>query len=563
MSRLRHFQQTVQDQSYAAWNAGHRVVMPVMPTGAGKTVLMADTIRKHQGYGMVGAHRAELVAQISIALAREEVRHDIIGPTNLIRLIVGAHMEETGRSYYDARSNWKCASVDTIIRRDLQPRYLQQVSLVMQDEGHHVLRDNKWGKAFGMFPNARGMFPTATPIRTDGRGLGSHADGFVDALIEGPNMRWLINNGYLTDYQLLMPETSDLDLDGITIGANGELNQQELRKRTKASQRIVGDVVRTYIERASGKLGITFAVDVEHATQIAAEYNKNGVPAVVLHAETPDAERLLALRKFRNREVLQLVNVDLFGEGFDVPACEVISMVRKTNSFGLFAQQFGRALRLLISPMLAAAWDTYTSDQRLRFIAESAKPFAMIIDHVGNTIMHGGPPDWRTEPWSLDARQKRTRAVDGIPLRACVNPACLEPYERIHPACPYCGTEPPPPKDRSKPEYVDGDLVLYTPEMLQELFGAKALIDGPARIPQGAAFVVANSIKKNHRERQEAQQELRRVMALVNPPCVDERINNRRFFHTYGIDTLTAQTLGSTDAEKLRQKILEKLAIHN
>jgi len=560
MSRLRHFQQDVQDAGYLAWDEGAKVIMPVMCTGAGKTVLVGDTARKHDGYGVAIAHRSELVGQISMALAKEGVRHDIIAPKATIRTIVNAHMDEIGRTYYDGRSNWKIASVDTIVRRELDPRWTSQVTLAIQDEGHHVLRENKWGRAFAIFPNARGMFVTATPERADGKGLGSHADGLVDKLILGPPMRWMINAGFLTDYKIIAPPLSELNMEGVEISpTTGDYNQDQMRARVKANTKIIGDVVKTYLEHARGKLGITFAVDVEHATDIAAAYNKAGVPAVVVHAETPELERRQYMQRFMRRELLQLVNVDLYGEGVDVPMLEVVSFARPTASYSLFVQQFGRVLRLMLSPILQAAWDTYTDAQRLQMISESAKPYGLVIDHVGNVILHNGPPDWRTDPWSLDARDRRKRNTDSIPLRYCANPMCMEPYERIYPACPWCGWEPPLPTDRSKPEHVDGDMILYTQELLEQLFGQKKKVDGPCLIPYGADALVTASVRKNHATRQQAQAELRQVMSLYLPPGLDERVAQRRFFHTFGVDTLTAQGLGSTDANNLRQRIIDKL----
>ena len=561
---LMDFQQSVKNEVYKEWNNGARCVMPVLPTGAGKTVIMGNIAHEHQGAGCSTAHRSELLGQMSIALAREGVRHDIIAPKATIKTIVNGHMEEVGRSYYDPRSQWKAASVDTLLRRQLDPRWVQQVTLVFQDEGHHVLRDNKWGRAFEMFPNARGLFPTATPERADGRGLGRDADGLVDVLVEGPDMRWLIDQGYLTDYRILAPTPRDFTMDGVTISpTTGDYNAEQMRTRVKSSTRIIGDVVETYLTHAAGKLGITFAVDVEHATQIANEYNARGVPALVVHADTPEVERRMAMHRFKRREILQLVNVDLFGEGVDVPAVEVISMARPTASYGLFVQQFGRTLRLLVSPILRAAWHTYSAEERKAHIAASGKPFGLVIDHVGNIIKHFGPPDWRKTPWTLEARTKRNAPTDTIPLRACTNVTCLQVYERYLPRCPMCDTEPPPPAERSKPEHVDGDIVLYTPEMLEELFGAKNNIDGPCYVPRDVSPMVATAIRAKHKTRQEAQQQLRATMQLVLPPDREERTNNRKFFYEYGVDVLTAQTLGAPDANELRNKIIAKIGGNN
>lgn len=543
-----------------AYNNGARVVMPVVSTGGGKTVIMGHRAHMHDGYGCSIAHRNELVGQMSVALTREGLRHDIIAPDGIIRQIVAMQLEECGKSFYDARARWKVAGVDTIIKRALDKTWLASVTEAHIDEGHHVLRDNKWGRAFALFPNARGLFPTASCIRADGKGLGSHAHGLVDAMVEGPDMRWLINNGFLTDYQVRGITTDDLDLDGIPITASGELDMVELRKRTKASRKIIGDVVNTYLKYARGKKGITFAVDVEHATQIAEAYNLAGVPARVVHSGTPTVERDLYMRQFRKGELLQLVNVDLFGEGVDVPAVEVVSMARKTESYGLYIQQFGRALRLLVSPVLRAAWHTYSPAQRLAHIADSTKPFAMILDHVGNVLRHGGPPDWRKEPWSLDARTKSRSRSDAVTIRICLNDMCQQPYERALLECPYCGTVPPMPADRSRPEFVDGDVTLYTQELMQELFGRKEAIERvePAVDPNWPAHIIAGQTNI-HNANRASQFLLRQAMELYSPPGVDKRVNDKRFFLTFGVDTLTAQGLSSRQAEELRQRILTKV----
>lgn len=561
MSRLRGFQKDVQDQCFQAWDAGAKVVMPVMSTGAGKTVLMADTIRVVNEPGVSIAHRSELVSQISLALAQEEVRHDIVAPDATIRAIVAEQTREFGYSYYQRGAMWKVASVDTIIRRQLDASWLKRVRYGNQDEGHHVLLDNKWGRALQLFgPDVRWMLPTATPKRADGKGLGRHAHGVVDTLVQGPELRWLIDNAYLTEYRIVAPPPpSDLDLSQVHVTSGGDYNQKELATATKRSNKIVGDVVQTYLKWARGLRGITFAVDVEHATTIADEYNRNGVPAQVVHANTPDTDRIQYMREFRAGKLLQLVNVDLFGEGVDVPACQCVSFARKTKSYGLYVQQFGRALRLMISKLQAAAWDTYTVATRKQLLAESEKPVAFIFDHVANVIEHGGPPDYRQWAWSLDATTKGGGATDGIPMRACVNPVCLQPYERVLPQCPHCGMEPPPPADRSKPEHVDGDVILYSEELLQKLFGERDKIDGPCLVPHYVSDLVANTLRKNHMERREAQRLLRATMEMVLPPSLDERHANRRFFHTFGIDTLTAQTLGCREAMELQQRIIKKV----
>jgi superfamily II DNA or RNA helicase len=276
------------------------------------------------------------------------------------------------------------------------------------DEGHHQQADNKWGTAAAMFPNAKGLGVTATPLRGDGKGLGRHNDGLYDVMVDGPTPRELIDMGYLTDYRIIAPR-SDLIIDDQGVGASGDWSRAQLKAAAKKSH-IIGDVVGHYLKFARGKLGVTFATDVETATDIAERFNTAGVPAEVISAKTPDADRMAIMARFKRRELLQLVNVDILGEGVDVPAIEVVSMARPTQSFALFSQQFGRALRLMIDGSLYPIWDTLTSEERRAHIAASKKPRAIIIDHVGNVermAKQYGLPDY-PPVWSLDRRERRS-----------------------------------------------------------------------------------------------------------------------------------------------------------
>lgn len=542
---------------------GDRLFMLGDFTVTHNTVVIGEICNEHNGYGLALAHRSVLVAQISQALAREGVKHSLIAAEATKRQIRMNHMEEFGRNWVDPNAKWACASVDTLIAMNAANDFFRKVTLAIADEGHHVLKKNKWGRAFGLFQNSRFLMPTATPGRSDGMGLGSHADGYADILVRGPEMRWGIDNGYLTDYRVFCPKPTDLDLSGVDISkTTGEFNTEQLRKAMANSTSIVGDVVKHYVTHAMSKLGVTFAVDISEATKIAAGFNLAGVPAAVITADTPETERNRLLRDFRDRKIWQLVNVDLFGEGFDLPAIECVSMARPTASFGLFTQQWGRALRLMINPVLMAAWDTYTVTQRLQFIRESQKPKAIIFDHVGNVLRHLGPPD-KPRPWSLDRRSKRSGPSDAIPMYVCES--CEGPYEIVYKVCPHCGHERPAPEPsaRSSANLVDGDLFELLPEVLKNMRGDVDKIDGPAYVPNALQSNpnAARAVVLNHHTRKVAQFHLRKSIdwwAGIYPDD-DDSINYKRFFHTFKIDVLSAMALGAPDADKLRSQVNEKL----
>ena len=509
-----------------------------MDTGGGKTAILSQIHQRHVGASCVIAHRQELVTQLSLTLARYGVRHDLVAADATRRAVAAEHVKEFGQCYYTPGAPCVVASVDTLVRATGLESWARRVTLWTCDEGHHLVRDNKWDRAIGMFahPAVRGLMPTATPSRADGKGLGSHADGRADEMVEGPSMRWLIDNGYLTDYRIICPP-SDLKVLA-DPGLSGDWSTAQLRDASKGS-RIVGDVVQHYLKWARGKLGATFSTDVETAVETTAAYRAAGVRAETLTGKTNGDLRRDILRRFAARELDQLVTVDIISEGFDLPALECVSMARPTQSLALYMQQFGRTLR----PM-------------------EGKDRAIIIDHAGNTLRHGGPPDV-PRTWTLDRRDRKARVVDdAIPLRVCV--MCFEPYKRIFRECPHCGHYPIP-AVRSFPAQVDGDLQELSPEALARLRGEIAESD--ASDAEERARLEARRVPplgigagvRRHRERAIAQQALRERMGewggAQHARGLSDSAMQRLFFHTYGIDTLTAQTLGHADAHALRERI--------
>lgn len=534
---LRGYQEDAKGEILAAWASGYQNVGLVLPTGAGKTVLFSNIISEFKGASVAIAHRQELVSQISLALAAFEIRHGIIGPKEVISGIVTAQMNDLGRSFHAPNSGVSVAGVDTLVRRvKALGASANKVGLWVQDETHHLLKENKWGKAVSMFPNAKGLGVTATPERADGKGLGRKADGLLDVLIVGPSMRELIDAGYLTDYRIVAPP-SDLDMSVLNTGKDGDFTRPTLKLAIRKSH-VIGDVVKHYGKFARGMLGVTFATDVETAGDIAVSFRAAGVPAEIVSAETPLPLRREILRRFRNREILQLVNVDLFGEGFDLPAIEVVSMARPTQSYALYVQQFGRALRIL-----------------------NGKSSALIIDHVKNWERHGLPDIKR--PWSLAGRDRRaSKPSDAIPLRVCSQ--CTRVYERFHKNCPYCGYYPQP-AGRSGPEFVEGDLTELDPAVLAEMrLEAERVLMSPEefrlhlqrkQVPDAGL----HAGMKRQRQFIAVQNKLRERIALwagyQQAQGRSDSESYRRFYHLLGVDVLGAQVLPIKDTENILQEL--------
>ena len=533
---FRKYQSDMVENIHAA-HGTHQNVMAQLATGGGKTVIFSKILSDAKFPTAAIAHRQELVGQISGSLANFGLQHRIVAPDNVIRQIVAHNTREFGESFYHPNAPCGVAGVDTLVRRRGLDKWADNVGLWVMDEGHHLLADNKWGRAANLFPNAKGLAVTATPVRADGRSLSRNGEGIIDHLVCGPGMRELINDGYLTDYRIFAPP-SDLRVDDLSPTATGDVSRPKMAARAKRSH-IVGDVVEHYLRIAPGKLGVTFCTDVETATRTASEFNSRGVPAEVVHAGTSGFDRNAIIDRFRRRELLQLVNVDLFGEGFDLPALEVVSMARPTFSYSLYAQQFGRGLR-----------------------PSPGKQFAIIIDHVGNVRRHGlpdAPRQWDIEPVERQARKKPRAPSE---FRTCTG--CTALYSVYLSACPYCSF-PYIPAERATPQQVDGDLVEMDPEALAELRGevAAAVKDpesvGEALRMSNAPEVAILGAMANVRKQRDARGALRSAMAdwagHWRALGEDDGATYRRFYVEFGVDVLNAQIGSAADFKKLTEKL--------
>lgn len=541
---LRSYQQKLKNDVYGCWRDGHRNVLAVSPTGSGKTVTMQSITDDFDGMTWSIAHRRELVGQISLAAAKVGVYHRIIAPEAVVKLIIGLHVKEFGRSFVHQNSNHFVASVQTINARIDQLRdMIRQCKLWNMDEAHHIQRDNIWGRAVAEFTNAWGVGYTALAQRGDRKALGRHiidpatgarASGVFDALVLGPETRELIDLGHLVRFVIYGPQISAIDTSNVPVTASGDFSPSKLSEATKRST-ITGDVVRDYLRFATGKRGVTFCVDIGACEEQTAAFQAAGVPTAMISDKTPDDYRFQVMADLRTGLTKQVCNVDILGEGVDVPVLECVSLARPTESLQTYKQQVGRVLR-----------------------PAPDKDCGIIIDHVKNVERHG-PPDMPALH-TLDAPERRKRNTladpDEIPMHTC--PECWRLFEAWTPTCIYCGHTPPPVL-RDKPELVEGDLTLYTPELLARIAGEIERIKGPPKLPVSAGPAAVAGTRAMWAERQEAQADLADAMAWWAGVQLhigrSEREAYIRFYRTFGIDSYSAQTLGGPQARLLYDKI--------
>lgn len=604
--RLRPYQNTTIAGVYAAWAAGHKNVLAVLPTGAGKTVVFSYIMSQHQGASVAIAHRQELIGQIAAALNRCGVRFRIIAPKKVRGLIIKAIQKSQGYCLYDPTAEVGVASVASIKNIHTSQQYAgdrawaNRISLWVNDEAHHLQDDNIWGTVLKLFPpHALGLGVTATPIRGDGGGLGRSSDGVFDFMVEGPMLADLIRMGYLTPYKVVCAPVS-VDYSDVKVGAGGEYVNARLVAAEDASG-LTGDIVKTYKIHTPGLLALAFVSSVKRAHELAAEFVENGIPAAAISGSTPDDERAELIGKLERRELMVLCNVDVAGEGTDLPAVEVVIMGTKTNSLSRFLQWAGRALRLVVD---YANYDDLTDEQRRQRIAESPKPYAWIIDHANNIITHGLPD--KPHIWTMDGEGKSSGESDAIPLRPCTNPGleladsgttwdqwrkagwsnelmlqhghayhnaqpdpipCAQPYEAFLRCCEHCGYMPEP-KGKRDPAQVEGDLELLSEEAMEALRASywearRSVVQYRSDIAAGTEgrmnHMMASSNVRRHEEKLEELARLDDAMGRFGGKYKargeSDSFIQRRFFAAFNVDVMTACGLKRADAEKLRGKI--------
>lgn len=414
--KLRVYQEEITDKVRQLMINNQKKILVCSPTGSGKTALTANMLKRCYEKGMKAVfivHRRELVNQSARAFHKAEVPFGIISrgfPRN-------------------DRANIQIASIQTLARR---MHVIEGVNLVIWDECHHVAAGS-WDKVYKSLPNAFHIGLTATPERLDGQGLGQ----WFDVLVKGPTVKWLIEENFLSDYLYFEPPGQSFD----NIRSRfGDFSTKEAEEAVDKPT-ITGSVVREYMKVAMGKRAVVFCVSVKHSAHVVDEFNKRGIPAVHVDGDTKIGERDMAIKRFESGEIKVLSNVDLFGEGFDLPNIEVACLLRPTQSLGLFLQQVGRALR-----------------------TAPGKDKAIILDHVGNRERHGFPCDEREWDLNSSKRDKNKKPKKNEDIKICER--CFAVFMHQGPICKHCGYENK--KQERVIDEVEGDLVQIDRDQIQK-----------------------------------------------------------------------------------------------
>ncbi|MGN0592019.1 MAG: DEAD/DEAH box helicase [Ruminococcus sp.] len=385
MGELRPYQTDLVNRLSISWRTGHKAPCIVLPCGGGKSVIVAEIAKRTTENGRLVlflVHRKELCDQIRNTFRWWGVDMDLCN----------VMMVQTAARRLDK---------------------LTKPTLIITDENHHS-KAATYKKIYDAFPGAYRVGVTATPVRIDGSGLGD----VNDDLIIGVSAKWLIANNCLAPYDYYAPEGTDMSSLHVK---NGEYDMKEAEKLLDENC-IYGDAINHYKKLADGMKAVCYCVSVRYSEMMAEQFTGAGIPAAHIDGATPKAKRDKIISDFREGKILILCNVDLISEGFDVPDCGCVILLRPTKSLTLYIQQAMRCMR-------------YQDGKR-----------AVILDHVGN-VRHFGMPDDDRE-WSLETVKKQVPDFQIIACEKCYftfpkYKANGKPYTY----CPKCGELLKPPKE--------------------------------------------------------------------------------------------------------------------
>lgn len=378
MYKLHDYQTKLVNQARQKLSSGKKSVLIVSPAGSGKSVVIAEIARlaliKPQGQVMFTVHRKELVEQIT-------------------------------QSFKDNEVDLSRCTIMTVGKIAHRLDKLPKPTLIITDETHHSLAKT-YKKIYEYYEDVPRLGFTASPWRLSGKGLGD----VYESMVEGPDVKWLIDNQYLAPYDYYSVKL--IDDTALKRSSTGDYTNKSIDDAV--GKVIYGDVIKTYKEKVNDQKAIVYAHSIEFSKKVAQEFNEAGISAEHADSKTPAKEREKIMSDFKTGKIKVLCNVDLVSEGYNVPDCSVVIMLRPTESLVLDIQQSMRCMR-------------YRPNKK-----------ATIIDHVANYTRFGLPDTPRI--WSLESRdKKKSNGSSSVAIRTC--PHCFAVISAAYSICPICGVE--------------------------------------------------------------------------------------------------------------------------
>ena len=307
----------------------HRSVMAQMPTGTGKTVLLASVVesflREHSNCNVwIVAHRRELVSQIRETIERvfSKITPSLFtlkeGSTSHPDPLSSGAREETApprrseplRSKVGGPSKVSpdclSASAFNVPIKAVSIQWLakhydeieEEPGMIVIDEAHHALAKT-YKEMWERFPKAKFLGLTATPCRLNGKGF----TDLFDVLVQSWDVPEFISKGRLATYDFV-----SIKSDGVTQrlidslqkrGADGDYQNKEMDMLLNKKPSIER-LYRSLEEYGKDRKGIVYAININHANAIAEFYREHGIAAVAIDSKTPASERRMLIERFKS-----------------------------------------------------------------------------------------------------------------------------------------------------------------------------------------------------------------------------------------------------------------------
>jgi DNA repair protein RadD len=402
---LRPYQESALEALGHSLMTDHRRVLLQLPTGAGKTVIAANIIRR-----ALAKRKRVAFTVTAISLIDQTVAAFKAEGIDCIGVMQGIH-ELTDRD-----QPVQVCSVQTLARRKRL-----EVDLVIVDEAHEMHKEIfRW---MADRPDIVFIGLSATPWA---RGLGKYYDDLIIAATPAD----LIRDGFLSPFIAFAP--SEPDLAGVGTVA-GDFHEGELAEAMDRAI-ITGDIVETWLKRGEGRSTFCFCVNRRHAQHVAERFLEVGVAAEYMDGDTPREDREEVFGRFRSGETRIICNIGVLTTGIDLDVRSII-LARPTKSRILFTQTIGRGLR-----------------------TAEGKDHLLILDHAGNHLRLGMVTDI-TQDRLDDGRERRAginrkrERSERLPKRCDECKAVVAPGAK---ACPSCGA---PIRGKTEVESAEGELV--------------------------------------------------------------------------------------------------------
>lgn len=338
---------------------GAKKALVVAATGVGKTYLAAFDSVKYRRVLFV-AHREEILKQAANSFKNVRQTDDygfFCGNEKATdKSLIFASVSSLGKKEY-------------LNEKYFQPEYFDYIVI---DEFHHAV-NNQYQRIIDYFRPKFLLGLTATPERMDGKNIYEICDYNVPyeiSLYEAINKGMLVPFHYYGIYD-------DTDYSKLHI-VRGRYNEKELNE-TYIGNVYRYDLIYKYYCKYGSKRALGFCCSREHAEEMARQFCERGISSVAVYSNSNgeySEDRNIAIEKLTKGEIKVIFSVDMFNEGVDIPAVDMVMFLRPTESPIVFLQQLGRGLRKSIGKKYLNVLDfigNYEKAGKVRFLLTEEK----------------------------------------------------------------------------------------------------------------------------------------------------------------------------------------------